>query len=128
VSKLLIEFGEGRPVTVTQPGQVPQGSLVEPLSERELDVLRLLPTSLSTTGIAEGLYISKNTVRSHVAHIYGKLGVHSRLEAVQRAQELGLLWPTFSRQMASACPRRSARGPVSRATHLPDKPPNHPPG
>jgi LuxR family maltose regulon positive regulatory protein len=65
--------------------------LVESLSERELDVLRLLPTNLSNTEIAEELYISRNTVRSHVGHIYDKLGVHSREEAVQQARALGLL-------------------------------------
>jgi LuxR family maltose regulon positive regulatory protein len=65
--------------------------LVEPLSDRELDVLRLLPTDLSSTEIAQELYISRNTVRTHIKHIYDKLGVHSREDAVQRAQELSLL-------------------------------------
>jgi len=64
---------------------------VEPLSERELEVLRLLRSALPQREIAEELYISINTVRSHVKHIYAKLGVHSRLEAVERAEELGLL-------------------------------------
>jgi LuxR family maltose regulon positive regulatory protein len=65
--------------------------LIEPLSERELEVLRLLNTPLSQPEIAERLYISVNTVRSHVKHIYGKLSVHARSAAVERAEELGLL-------------------------------------
>jgi LuxR family maltose regulon positive regulatory protein len=65
--------------------------LIDPLSEREVEVLRLLLTDLSSTEIAEHLYISKNTVRSHIRHIYEKLDAHSRAEAVGRAQELGLL-------------------------------------
>lgn len=66
-------------------------SLVEPLSERELEVLRLLTAHLSSTEIAGELFISVNTVRTHIKSIYGKLNVHSRKDAVQRAQELGLL-------------------------------------
>jgi len=73
---------------VLRPSSPP---LLDPLSARELDVLRLLPTHLSSTEIARELYVSSNTVRSHIGHIYDKLGVHSRAEAVARAQELGLL-------------------------------------
>ena len=65
--------------------------LVEPLSERELEVLRFLTTHLSSTEIAEELFISVNTVRSHIKNIYGKLDVHTRREAVARVQDLGLL-------------------------------------
>ena len=65
--------------------------LVEPLSEREIDVLRLLDTHLTSTEIAEELIISVNTVRSHIKNIYGKLNVHRRLDAVHRAHDLGLL-------------------------------------
>jgi len=64
--------------------------LIEPLSERELEVLRLLATSLSTAEIANELFITVNTLRTHTKNIYGKLDVHSRREAVARAQELGL--------------------------------------
>jgi len=71
--------------------QRPALSLIDPLSERELEVLRLLPTHLTSTEISQELYLSKNTVRTHISHIYDKLGVHSREDAVQRAQELGLL-------------------------------------
>jgi LuxR family maltose regulon positive regulatory protein len=68
-----------------------QESLVEPLSDREKEVLRLLSTHLSTPEIAKELVISWHTVRTHIKHIYGKLGVHNRADAVQRARELGLL-------------------------------------
>jgi LuxR family maltose regulon positive regulatory protein len=65
--------------------------LIEPLSERELQVLRYLDTHLSVPQIADELVLSRHTVRTHVKHIYDKLGAHSRAEAVQRARELGLL-------------------------------------
>jgi LuxR family maltose regulon positive regulatory protein len=66
-------------------------ALLDPLTEREQQILRLLPTHLSSTEIADQLYLSKNTVRSHIGHIYDKLSVHSRVAAVERAQELGLI-------------------------------------
>jgi LuxR family maltose regulon positive regulatory protein len=61
------------------------------LSERELAVLRLLPSGLSQREIAAELYVSFNTVKTHVRSIFAKLGVASRAEAVERARELGLL-------------------------------------
>jgi LuxR family maltose regulon positive regulatory protein len=61
------------------------------LSERELDVLRLLPSGLSQREIAAELYVSFNTIRTHTRVIFRKLGVTSRAEAVARARELGLL-------------------------------------
>jgi LuxR family maltose regulon positive regulatory protein len=67
------------------------GSLLEPLSDREVEVLRLLDTHLSAPEVAEELVISRHTVRTHIKHIYGKLGVHNRADAVQRARKLGLL-------------------------------------
>jgi LuxR family maltose regulon positive regulatory protein len=69
---------------------VDQG-LVDPLSERELDVLRLLASDLDGPEISRRLYISLNTVRTHTKNIYAKLGVNSRRTAVTRAGELGLL-------------------------------------
>jgi LuxR family maltose regulon positive regulatory protein len=65
--------------------------LVEPLSRRETEVLRLLTTHLSHAEMAEELVVSVNTLRSHLKSIYGKLDAHSRMEAVERARELGLL-------------------------------------
>ena len=63
----------------------------EPLSGRELAVLRLLPTRLSNREISRELFVSVNTVRSHVQAVYRKLGVATRAEAVAHARELGLL-------------------------------------
>jgi LuxR family maltose regulon positive regulatory protein len=65
--------------------------LIDPLSDREMEVLRFLPSSLSSTEIADQLIISVNTVRSHIRSIYSKLDVHSRYEAIGRAQELNLI-------------------------------------
>jgi len=66
-------------------------SLADDLSDRELDVLRLLPTRLSLREISSELYVSPNTVKTHVRHVYEKLRVSSRSEAVTRARELHLL-------------------------------------
>jgi LuxR family maltose regulon positive regulatory protein len=68
----------------------PLNVLVEPLSERELEVLRLIAEGLSNPEIAARLYLSVNTLRAHTTHIYQKLDVHSRMQAVARAKELGL--------------------------------------
>jgi LuxR family maltose regulon positive regulatory protein len=66
-------------------------ALVEPLSERELEILRLIAAGRSNPEIAELLYLSLNTVKWHAKNLYGKLNVGSRIEAVARAQELELL-------------------------------------
>ena len=73
-----------------------RGQLLEPPSEAELAVLLLLASDLSTREIGERLFLSPNTVRSHVRALYHKLGVHSRTEAVARASALGLLGETQS--------------------------------
>ncbi|MGD2179161.1 MAG: LuxR C-terminal-related transcriptional regulator [Anaerolineae bacterium] len=86
VARLLAAFGEE--VALTSPTME---SLVEPLTERELEVLRLIVAGLSNPEIAEELFIAVSTVKSHVNHIYGKLGVSNRVEAVTRAQDLDLL-------------------------------------
>jgi LuxR family maltose regulon positive regulatory protein len=66
-------------------------ALVEPLSHRELQVLRLLASGLSSTEVAEALYIAVGTSRTHIKNIYSKLNVHRRSEAIGRAQEMGLI-------------------------------------
>jgi LuxR family maltose regulon positive regulatory protein len=66
-------------------------SLIEPLSERELEVLRLLAAGCSNAAIAEKLVITVGTVKRHVNNLYGKLATHSRTEAIAKAREIGLL-------------------------------------
>jgi LuxR family transcriptional regulator, maltose regulon positive regulatory protein len=73
-------------------------ALIEPLSERELDVLRLLGTELDGPAIARELMVSLNTMRTHTKNIYAKLAVTNRRAAVRRAAELSLLPRTRSRQ------------------------------
>ena len=84
VRLLLAATGSGDRTTMNQ-------RLVEPLSERELDVLRLLASDLDGPGIADELVIALSTVRTHTKGIYAKLGVSSRRAAVRRGEELGLL-------------------------------------
>jgi DNA-binding CsgD family transcriptional regulator len=66
-------------------------ALVEALSDREIEVVRLLMFGLRNKEVASCLFVSPNTVKTHLAHIYGKLGVHTRTEAVARALQFGLL-------------------------------------
>jgi LuxR family maltose regulon positive regulatory protein len=75
----------GRPASRRRP------SATEALTDRELVVLRLLATTLSQPEIAQELYVSVNTVRTHIQGIYRKLGVASRKEAVAAAREQELL-------------------------------------
>lgn len=65
--------------------------LVEPLSEREIEVLQLVAEGRSNQEIAAQLYLSLRTIKFHTSNIYGKLGVKNRTEAVARARDLGLL-------------------------------------
>ena len=71
---------------------------LKPLSESEIRALRYLPTNLSTPEIANELHVSRNTIRTHVSHLYAKLGTHRRTEAVDRARALGLLAPLARRR------------------------------
>ena len=71
---------------------------LEPLSDSEVRVLRYLPTNLSAREIANELYVSTNTVKTHMHHLYAKLGTHRRGEAVERARVLGLLAPSARRR------------------------------
>ena len=85
VRHLLAASGPTANRTTAKPG------LIEPLSERELEVLRLLRTDLDGPEIARELVVSLNTVRTHTKNIYSKLGVNNRRAAVRRAEELDLL-------------------------------------
>jgi LuxR family maltose regulon positive regulatory protein len=77
-------------VSRTEDSTPASQELIEPLSARELDVLRLLGTDLDGPEIARELVVSLNTMRTHTRNIYAKLGVSNRRAAVRRAQELGL--------------------------------------
>jgi LuxR family maltose regulon positive regulatory protein len=89
VDKLLAAFA--RPTAVPQPKTNDlQSTIIEPLSERELEVLRLLGAELSGPEIARELIVSLNTLRTHTKNIFNKLGVNNRRAAVRRAEELNL--------------------------------------
>jgi LuxR family transcriptional regulator, maltose regulon positive regulatory protein len=98
VQKLLAAF----PATVAHPDRSrkdtrreeagpSQSPLLEPLTTREQDVLELLAAGLSNAEIAARLIVTVGTVKTHIKSIYGKLGVHSRTQAILRAREIGLL-------------------------------------
>jgi LuxR family maltose regulon positive regulatory protein len=91
VSRLLAAFEAEGMESVPAPSPASTSPLVEPLTPRELEVLHLLGEGCSNRDIAEALVITLNGVKKHTGNIYGKLGVHSRTQAVVRAQELGLL-------------------------------------
>jgi LuxR family transcriptional regulator, maltose regulon positive regulatory protein len=83
-------------VSGTEHNGPTEQDLIEPLSERELDVLRLLGTELDGPAIARELMVSLNTMRTHTKNIYAKLAVTNRRAAVRRAAELDLLSRTRS--------------------------------
>ncbi len=86
----------------TAKGQAPSGQLlIEPLSERELEVLHLLESDLDGPDMARELMVSLPTLRTHTSNIYAKLGVNSRRAAVRRAAELGLFSRTQARRPTS---------------------------
>jgi len=65
--------------------------MVEPLSERELEVLVLIVSGLSNQEIADQLFVQLSTVKKHVSNIFGKLGVTSRTQAILAARQMGLV-------------------------------------
>ncbi len=79
------------PVSHKTRSKTPAATLIEPLSERELQVLHLLDSSLTSTEIGRELYLSVNTIRTHIRNIYSKLGVNGRFEAVKKAKDLNLI-------------------------------------
>ncbi len=88
--KRLLEGFHGNEKPGAPPLSEAQLAAEEALTKRELEVLRLLATSLSTTEMAQKLFVAPSTVRTHIKNIYSKLSVNRRMEAVQRAKELGL--------------------------------------
>ena len=90
VATLLAAFGEHQAPTIPPPFPRP-GSLLEPLTEREREVLRLLLAGASNREIARHLVLSVNTVKRHVFNLCGKLGVQSRAQAIAHARALNLL-------------------------------------
>jgi LuxR family maltose regulon positive regulatory protein len=102
------------PSEPSAPDAGPSGNalLVDPLTERELEVLSYLPTYLPKADMARELVVSLNTLKSHVSHIYLKLGVANRREAVEAAQRLGLLpiaLPAPDQDEARAAPTPARR-------------------
>lgn len=89
VERLLTGFERAK--DISPKGPPTKAGLVEPLSERELEVLKLLRTDLSGPEIAGQMVISPNTFRTHTKNIFSKLGVNNRRAAVRRAEELDLL-------------------------------------
>jgi LuxR family maltose regulon positive regulatory protein len=87
----LLDAAFPAPAAAASPFAPRPPSLPEPLTPREVEVLRLLAAGASNQAIAEALVISLHTVKRHVTNLHQKLGVGSRLEAVARARELGLV-------------------------------------
>ena len=83
--------GQTAPDVVQSPVSSLQSPLIEPLSERELEVLALIADGLSNREIAAKLVLSLPTIKWHTSNIYGKLGVRNRVTAVARARELHIL-------------------------------------
>ena len=93
VARLLSAFpaDAGDKESITTNDATSQLPPIEPLTDQELSILRLMAAGLSHSEIASELYLSLNTVKWHSTHIYGKLGVHRRAHAVARARELEIL-------------------------------------
>jgi LuxR family maltose regulon positive regulatory protein len=99
------------------PAAGPPEHLPEPLSQAEARVLRFLQTSLSAPEIARELYVSVNTIRTHMRHLYDKLGAHRRLEAIDRARALGLLAPVPQRALSRVGEKPEAGHRLPEAGH-----------
>jgi LuxR family maltose regulon positive regulatory protein len=89
--RLLAAFAAEQQTNVVEAPPPASQSLIEPLSQRELDILLLFKTELSGPEIAQELVIALSTVRTHTKGIYSKLNVNSRRAAVKRAEELNLI-------------------------------------
>ena len=96
LDRLLAAFPQESKVKQSQPrGRTVAGPLLNPLSERELEVLQLLAEGQSNQQIAQELVIALDTVKRHVSHIFSKLAVNNRVQAIRQARDLGLLDQEF---------------------------------
>jgi DNA-binding NarL/FixJ family response regulator len=86
-AKLVAEFSRVSSLV----GGISSEILAEPLSEREIELLRLIASGLNNKEIGETLFITEGTVKNHITHILGKLGVRDRTQAALKARELGLM-------------------------------------
>jgi LuxR family maltose regulon positive regulatory protein len=96
ISEIVDRLSAERPTVVANKRLRPRaesgcGDITDEISEAEARVLRYLPTNLTASEIAATLFVSVNTVKTHMRHIYAKLDAHRRREAVDRARTLGLL-------------------------------------
>jgi LuxR family maltose regulon positive regulatory protein len=92
VRRLLAAFPVAEPGQTDPPkSQATDSVLVEPLSERELEVLQLIAEGLTNREIGERLFLSLNTIKAHTRNIYGKLDAHNRTQAVSKASAMGIL-------------------------------------
>ena len=94
IEKLLAAFSDPRFEARTQiqnPKSEIQNSLIEPLTNREIDILELLAERLQNKEIADKLFVSTETVKTHLVNIYQKLNVSNRRQAVEKAKILGIL-------------------------------------
>ena len=96
VDELLALITPGRPAAangaaLASDREAANAALIEPLTERELEVLDLIAAGLTNREIAAQLYVTEGTVKRHGYNLYGKLGVNSRTQAIARAREVGIL-------------------------------------
>jgi LuxR family maltose regulon positive regulatory protein len=91
VARLRALLAAEQPAPAGDDGLTINGGLIEPLTPREREVLALIADGHSNQAIADALYLSIGSVKTHSSHVYGKLGVRGRTEAIARARELGLL-------------------------------------
>jgi LuxR family transcriptional regulator, maltose regulon positive regulatory protein len=116
IAEILSLLAGNRPAPPVGPAP-----LVEPLSDSEIRVLRYLPTNLSGPEIAAELYVSLNTVRTHMRHLYAKLGTHRRADAVAFVPDLGNVYKTTSvkaRRVLGWQPRTSEDAIIASASSL----------
>ncbi|EQD79993.1 two-component system response regulator, partial [mine drainage metagenome] len=88
ITRLVLEM-----VRVPQQDEVIANRAIEGLSAREMEVLKLLAQGMSNSEVAERLFVSETTVKSHVSHLLAKLGLRDRVQAVVMAYELGIIRP-----------------------------------